>query len=390
MSKSSKKDKGSQSGLIRCESGDVTNTQDFDVVLRLIDAAREKAVATVNTALIELYWSIGQYISQKIESAAWGEGVVEQLAAYIARRHPGLRGFTRSNLLRMRQFHDTYRGDEKVAPLVRQLPWTHNLLILSKSKRAEEREFYLRMAAMEKWSKRELERQLNGALFERVVLSPTIVSPPLTQIHPDAASVFKDSYLVEFLGLPAEHSEADLHRGLVEQLKNFLIELGRDFCFIGSHFPVQVGGRDFELDLLFFNRALNCLVALELKVVEFEPEHIGELQFYVEALDRDVKKPHEQPSIGVLLCATKNQEVVEYALSRSMSPALVAQYETRLPDKKLLQTKLHEFYLLAQQHSELEAPAAANPPRPTTSTKKAVAIKRKAIKKKPKRRSDGR
>ena len=161
------------------------------------------------------------------------------------------------------------------------------------------------MAATEKWSKRELERQLNGALFERVVLSPTKVSPLLTQIHPDAASVFKDSYLVEFLGLPAEHSEADLHRGLVEQLKNFLIELGRDFCYVGSHFPVQVGGRDFELDLLFFNRALNCLVALELKVVEFEPEHIGKLQFYLEALGRDLKKPHEQPSIGVLLCATK-------------------------------------------------------------------------------------
>lgn len=387
MSKPSKK--GTHRGLVRHESADVTANQDFDVVLRLIDAARVKAVATVNTTLIELYWSIGQYISQKIESAAWGEGVVEQLAAYIARKHPGLRGFTRSNLLRMRQFHDTYRGDENVAALLRQLPWTHNLLILAKSKRVEEREFYLRMATSEKWSSRELERQLNGALFERVVLSPTKVSPPLTQIHPDATSVFKDSYLVEFLGLPAEHTEADLHRGLVEQLKNFLIELGRDFCFVGSHFPVQVGGRDFELDLLFFNRALNCLVALELKVVEFEPEHIGKLQFYVEALDRDVKKPHEEPSIGVLLCATKNQEVVEYALSRSMSPALVAQYETRLPDKKLLQAKLHEFYLLAQQQSEHESsPAARLPPPQKATTKKSAPIKRKASKKKPKGRGN--
>ena len=327
---------------------------DFDVVMGLIDAARFRAVATVNTTLIELYWSIGEYISGKLETAAWGEGVVEQLAAYVAERHPSLRGFTRPNLFRMRQFYEAYRDDEKVSPLVRQLPWTHNLLVLSKSKRPEEREFYLRMATSEKWSKRELERQLNGALFERVVLSPTRVSPPLRQLHPDAASVFKDSYLVEFLGLPSEHSEADLHRGLVEQLKNFLIELGRDFCFVGSHYPVQVGGRDFELDLLFFNRALNCLVALELKVVEFEPEHLGKLQFYLEALDRDVKKSHEQPSIGVLLCATKNHEVVEYALSRSISPALVAQYQTRLPDKKLLQAKLHEFYEFAQE--EIESP----------------------------------
>ncbi len=186
-------------------------------------------------------------------------------------------------------------------------------------------------------------------------MSPTKVSAPLRQLHPAAATVFKDTYLVEFLELSPGHSEADLQRGLVEQLKNFLIELGRDFCYVGSHYPVQVGTRDFELDLLFFNRGLNCLVAFELKVVEFEPEHLGKLQFYLEALDRDVKKPHEQPSIGVLLCATKNHEVVEYALSRAMSPALVSEYQTRLPDKKLLQAKLHEFYELAQEQAALPA-----------------------------------
>ena len=172
------------------------------------------------------------------------------------------------------------------------------------------------------------------------------------------------AYLVEFLDLPPKHSETDLQRALVEQLKQFLIELGRDFCYVGSQYPIQVGGRDFALDLLFFNRALNCLVAFELKVVEFEPEHLGKLQFYLEALDRDVKKPHEQPSIGVLLCATKNHEVVEYALSRSMSPALVAEYQTRLPDKKLLQAKLHEFYQLANQGEELPAPEPGSSPEP--------------------------
>ena len=204
-----------------------------------------------------------------------------------------------------------------------------------------------------KWSSRELERQIAEALFERVVLSPTKLSAPLAEMHPDAATVFKDSYLVEFLDLPGDHSEGDLQQGLIEHLKQFLIELGRDFCYVGSEYPIQVGGRDFALDLLFFNRALNCLVAFELKVVEFEPEHLGKLQFYLEALDRDVKKPHEQPSIGVLLCATKNHEVVEYALSRSMSPALVAEYQTQLPDKKLLQAKLHEFYALAESRALL-------------------------------------
>src|SRR5262249_857307 len=153
---------------------------------------------------------------------------------------------------------------------------------------------------------------------------------------------------VEFLDLPPQHSETDLHRALVAHLQQFLIELGRDFCFVRSYFVLQVGGKDFVLDLLFFNRALNCLAAFNLKIEEFQPENLAKMEFYVECVDRDVRKPHEGPSIGVILCATKNQEIVEYALSRSVSPALVAEYQTRLPDKKLLQAKLHEFYELAQ------------------------------------------
>ena len=164
-------------------------------------------------------------------------------------------------------------------------------------------------------------------------------------MHPEAANIFKDSYLVEFLELPQHHLEADLHSGLLLRLKDFLIELGRDFCFVGSQYPVQVGGRDFALDLLFFHRGLNSLVAIELKVGRFEPEYLGKLNFYLEALDREVKKPHENPAIGVLLCASKDDEVVEYALSRSTSPALIAEYQTQLPDKALLRAKLHEFYL---------------------------------------------
>ncbi|MDD2364543.1 MAG: PDDEXK nuclease domain-containing protein [Desulfuromonadaceae bacterium] len=318
----------------------------FAEVVNLIHSARQRAFQAINTTLIDLYWQVGEYISRKIESAEWGDGVVEQLAAYIARTQPGLRGFTRRNLFRMRQFHETYRGDEKVAPLVRQLSWTHNLIILSQSKREEEREFYLRMVIREKWSKRELERQFRTALFERIILNPVKVSPVVTQIYPDALNLFKDSYLVEFLELPDGHDESDLHQGLLHRLKEFLNELGRDFCFVGSEFPVQVGKRDFALDLLFFHRGLNCLVAIELKVGRFEPEYLGKLGFYLEALDRDVKKSHENPAIGVLLCASKDAEVVEYALSRSLSPAMIAEYQTQLPDKKLLQAKLHEFYLL--------------------------------------------
>jgi len=337
-------------------TGGTTNSPaGFDEVLALIEATRFRVVTAVNTALIDLYWRIGQYISRKIADEGWGQGTVAALAEYIRARRPNARGFSASNLWRMMQFYETYRGLPKLAPLVRVLSWTHNLLIMSRSKRDEERDFYLRLCVQERWSKRQLERQLAGALFERVALSPAKLSPPVRELHPEAATVFKDSYLVEFLDLPKDHSEADLHDGLVAKLKDFLIELGRDFCFVGSHYPVQVGGRDFEIDLLFFHRGLNCLIDIELKVDEFQAEYLGKLEFYLEALDRNVKKPHENPAIGLLLCATKDHEVVEYALSRSASPALVAEYQTRLPDKKLLQAKLHEFYESAQEQAALPA-----------------------------------
>jgi len=323
-----------------------TEQPDFSEVVHLIAAARQHAYQAVNTTLIDLYWQVGAYISNKIKAAEWGDGVVDALAKHLALTQPNLKGFTRPNLFRMRQFYETYQGDQIVSALLRQLPWTHNLIILSRSKHPEEREFYLRMAVQEKWSSRELERQFTTALFERVILNPAKVSAVLTQLHPDAINIFKDSYIVDFLNLPEQHSEADLHKGLLTKLKHFLLELGRDFCFVGSEFSVQVGKQDFALDLLFFHRGLNALVAIELKVDKFQPEHLGKLNFYLEALDRDHKKPHENPAIGVLLCASKDDEVVEYALSRSLSPAMIAEYQTQLPDKKLLQAKLHEFYML--------------------------------------------
>lgn len=332
---------------------------DFEEIAALITAARLRAVQSVNTTLIDLYWQLGQTISRKIEQAQWGDGVVAQLAEHLVRTQPGLRGFTWRNLFRMRQFYEAYRDNEIVSPLVRLLPWTHNLIILNQSQRPEEREFYLRQAIQEKWSSRELERQFKAALFERTVLSPAKLSAVLTQLQPDALSVFKDNYLVEFLDLPQGHLEADLHQGLLQQLKQFLVELGRDFCFVGSEYPLQVGGRDFALDLLFFHRGLNCLVAIELKVGRFEPEYLGKLGFYLEALDRDVKKPHEQAAIGVLLCASKDEEVVEYALGRSLSPALIAAYQTQLPDKALLQAKLHELFAQSSAASELDQDTAA-------------------------------
>lgn len=324
----------------------------FNEVLALIQSAKQQAMQAVNTQLIELYWQVGAYISRKLEKAEWGDSVVSQLAEHLATTQPGLRGFTRRNLFRMRQFYEAYRGDEKVSALLTQLPWTHNLLILSQSKRPQEREFYLRLAVQEKWSTRELERQFKTALFERSVTEPAKTSSVLKQTHPAALDIFRDAYMLEFLDLPGGHAETDLHKGLLVRLKDFLSELGRDFCFVGSEFPLQVGSRDFALDLLFYHRGLNCLVAIELKVGRFEPEYLGKLDFYLEALDRNERKPHENPSIGVLLCASKEDEVVEYALNRSLSPALIAEYQVQLPDKQLLQAKLHEFYALNVAQAE--------------------------------------
>lgn len=321
----------------------------FSEVAHMISTARQRAVRAVNTQLVELYWQVGAYISRKIEAAEWGDGVVQQLADYLARQQPGLRGFTRANLFRMRQFYEAYRADEKVAPLVRQLSWSHHLVVMGQSKGPTEREFYLRLAIQEQWSRRELERQIKSALFERTLTHPANATATLKQARPEALKVFKDAYMVEFLDLPPGHDEADLHQGLVRQLKDFLIEMGRDFCFVASGYPLQVGGRDFVLDLLLFHRGLNCLVAVELKVGRFEPEYLGKLDFYLEALDRQVRKPHENPALGVLLCASKEDEVVEYALNRSLSPALIAEYRTQLPDKQLLQAKLQEFYALDTQ-----------------------------------------
>ncbi|MBI2312396.1 MAG: DUF1016 domain-containing protein [Betaproteobacteria bacterium] len=322
----------------------------FAEVVHLIRQSHQRAYQAVNAELIDLYWRVGEYISRRIESEGWGKGTIVALATFIQRAQPGIRGFSPQNLWRMRQFYDTYRAEPKLSTLVRELPWSSNLHILTKAKLPEEREFYLRMTTRNRWPVREVARQINASLFERTVLHPAKLSTVLREVHPQAADFFKDSYIFEFLGLPQEHSEADLHSGLLRNLGRFITELGRDFCFIGSEYPVQVGGRDFALDLLFFHRGLNSLVAIELKVEEFQPEHLGKLEFYLEALDRDMRKNHERPSIGLLLCATKDTEVVEYALSRSVSPALIAEYQAMLPDKALLRAKLHEFYRLLAPH----------------------------------------
>lgn len=244
-----------------------------------------------------------------MEQSEWGQSVVKELAAFIQTNETEIKGFSDKNLWRMKQFYEMYKDFPKLSPLLREISWTNNLIILGRAKSDEEREFYLKLTIQEKYSKRELERQINSSVFERVVIGNAKLSPVGREYNFDITNTFKDSYVFEFLNLPETHNEPDLQKGLIKQMKNFILELGRDFIFIDEEYKVQVGNRDFYIDLLFYHRDLQCLVAFELKAVEFQPEHLGQLNFYLEALDRDVKKKNENPSIGVLLCKGKDSEV---------------------------------------------------------------------------------
>jgi predicted nuclease of restriction endonuclease-like (RecB) superfamily len=286
----------------------------FTEVLTLIQSVQQKVIATTNQELIKLYWSIGKYISDRISTAQWGQKTIEQLAAFIQTQEPGIKGFEKRNLERMRQFYETYPDSQITTALRTQLSWTHHRIIMSRCKTEAERIFYLNLATTERYSTRELERQINSGIFERTQLADAKL--PQADHPKPLTGVFRDSYILDFLNLPPNHSENDLKTALVGCLRDFILELGRDFTFLGQGYRLQVGNSDFAIDLLFFHRELQSLVAFELKVDKFKPEYLGQLEFYLEALDRDIKKPHENSSIGVLLCRDKDDEVVEYALSR--------------------------------------------------------------------------
>jgi predicted nuclease of restriction endonuclease-like (RecB) superfamily len=226
--------------------------------------------------------------------------------------------------------------------MVRQISWTNNLIILSRAKSMEERSFYLHLCVNERLTKRQLNRQIDSALYERNALGTPKLSPVLREIAPQAEQLFRDQYVMEFIGGKEYEHEDSMKAALVGQMKKFILELGKDFLFIDEEFRLQVGNSDFRIDLLFYHRELQCLVAFELKMEKFKPEHLGQLNFYLEALDRDVKKSKENPSIGILLCKDKDDTVVEYALSRSLSPTMVAEYQLCLPDKALLQQKMQD------------------------------------------------
>ena len=328
----------------------VPSANDFGAVISIIENAKGRALKAINAELINMYWEVGEYLSELCAESTYGDKVIDDVANYISATAPTIKGFNRRGLYRMRQFYETYKDDEIVSALLTQLSWTNHLLIMSKSKTKEERDFYVALAAKEHYSSRELERQLDSAYYERYMLSSGKQPPEL--VPQTVRNTILDTYVLEFLDLPEQYSERNFRKAIIENLKNFILEFGKDFTFIGEEYRVQVGGQDFFIDLLFYNRALSCLVPIELKIGKFKPEHIGQINFYLEALDRDVKKPNENPSVGLILCASKDDAVVEYALSRSMSPTLVSDYTLCLPDKQILKDKLQELAGLALEDGE--------------------------------------
>ena len=341
---------------------------EFREINRLIKKAKSEALKHVNKELIKLYWNVGKFISNKLDSSRWGDGVVEQLARFLQRTQPELKGFSRRGLYRMRQFYETYTEFENVSTLLTQIPWSNHLHIIAKCKTIEEKEFYLRLSAKEKYAARDLERQIDSCLYERTMLSKGGFPKKLKEIHGDSVNVFRDTYVLEFLQLPERFTELDLRKRIAGNLKDFLLEIGRDFSFIAEEYRLQVGNNDYYIDLLFYHRGLSCLVAFELKVTDFKPEYLGKINFYLEALDRLAKKTNENPSVGVLLCKSKDAEVVEFALSRNLSPTLVAEYETKLIDKKVLRKKFHELFELETPGQEADEIDSTSLPIPSQNT----------------------
>ena len=320
---------------------------DFAEILAIIHSSQARALASVNRELIAMYWEIGRIVSEKTASDGWGKSTVSSLAAFLQANILSSSGFSDKNIWRMKQFYETYKSNEKLSPLVREISWTNNLLIMTACKTDKAKEFYLKACIENHYSKRELERQIDSMLYERTAISDA-KHGSLTKKN-EGLSALRDAYVLEFLNLPSSYKEKDLSKQIVSHLKDFILEFGKDFSFIGEEYRLQVGNTDFFINLLFFNRTLSCLVAIELKIGMFRPEHLGQLNLYLEALDRDVKKPNENPSVGLILCTGKDDTVVEYAISRSLSPAMVADYTLHLPDKKQLQEKMKEIADLSME-----------------------------------------
>ena len=367
----------------------------FAFVNSMIERYRSSAISMVNTAALQMNWEIGQYISMQLKSARWGTKIVSDLADYLKRTNPKQRGFGKRHLYNMVKFYDTYSAkpflntlsnlhlpefaqsriaqletpsksvtneivqlgiaqlEEDLQPLPKLLsiiPFTSHIEIMNRCRSDEERIFYMLYARHQGLKTEELRRCIVNQTFSSLMEKEKMLSPKLLDEYPQSEFMLKDKAIVDFLNLPQEHNEHHLHKGLLEHMKAFILELGKDFLFIESEFGVQVGGSTKRIDLLFFHRALQCLVAIELKAVDFQPEFVGKMDMYLEALDRDVKRDNENPSIGIILCPSADKSMVEYTLSRSLSPTMIAEYQRKLIPQQVMKKSLEEYCSFLQEN----------------------------------------
>ena len=367
----------------------------FEYVNSLIEQHRSSAIAKVNIEALLTSWEVGQYISQQLKSAHWGAKVVSELADYLKRMKPRRKGYGKRNLYNMVSFYETYSSESFLdfignlhldnlvqlpiaqldahgrneivqsataqsegGAIVQSMPaqfelpfpailavtsFTNHIEILNRCKSNEERVFYMFYSYRERLKSRELRRCIVNQTYSTLLDKDKMLSPQLLIDYPNSEYMLKDKAVVDFLCLPAKHNEHQLHKGLLEHMKEFILELGKDFLFVDSEYGVQVGGSTKRIDLLFYHRALQCLVAIELKAVDFRPEFVGKMDMYLEALDRDVKRDNENPSIGIILCPSADRSMVEYTLSRSLSPTMVAEYQRKLIPQEVMRKSLEEY-----------------------------------------------
>lgn len=372
---------------INKDLANATQEQEFTEVVNIIVQHRSKASRTINEQSLLCAWYVGGYVSKKLKREEWGSKVVSQLSEYIRSKHPDIKGFSKRNLYNMVMFYDEYSSETFAATIRKymtdkfvqsetaqigleqenaiivqsgtalfvqsqtgQMPniltlttLTNHIEILCRCKSVEERLFYILYAHKEQLLVRELQRCISNQTYSALLSDKTNLSKGLLETYPNSPTIFKDTYFVDFLNLPKKHSESKLKHGLIEHMKQFILELGKDFIFMDQEYRLNVGASSFKADLLFFHRGLQALVAVELKKTKFHPRDLGQLEFYLEALDRDVKRSNENPSIGIILCPDADKVVVEYAMSRSMSPTMIAEYKRILIPQEQMQQQLKEF-----------------------------------------------
>ncbi|TCC97552.1 PDDEXK nuclease domain-containing protein [Pedobacter hiemivivus] len=320
-----------------------------------VRSAQYEALKTVNTQLINLYWEIGKSITEK-QKDGWGKSIVPKLSTELQKEFPGIGGFSSPNLWLMAQFYTEYQSVTNLVPLVREISWSKHITILKKCKNdMHQREFYIRATKKFGWTKDVLIHQIENKTFEKYLLNQTNLEKALPEPQKKLAQLaIKDHYTFDFLNITEGHQESDLEQTLIKNIKSFLLEMGSDYAFIGNQYKLEVGGQEFFIDLLLFHRKLQAMIAIELKIGDFLPEHKGKMEFYLAVLNDKVRLPHENESIGIIICKNKNRTVVEYSLNTSSLPIGVATYSTTntlpneykslLPSAKDIEDKLQGFF----------------------------------------------